>query len=416
MKYAVKAAGEKKFDIASSVRYTCEGIRSLIERIGPRAPGSPQEFAAQQIMAGDLEQWADDVKIEEFKVHRQAFMGFIPFTVVMGVLSILMFWLDKNLAGFILVLLGAFPAIPEFLMYKQFLDPLFPEQTSHNVYAVRKAKGETKKRIILCGHSDSQYEWTLNYLLGGIGMKAVLIPAVVGMIVSGVANLIKFILVQNGVAIEGGLKIFFTVVGVVLILFVPLILGFLLFQNPFRSVPGANDNLTGCYVGMSVLKELANADIRFENTEVCVMLSGSEEAGLRGAKAFAKAHKDELTEIETVVIALDTFRDTETLAIYDRDLSGTLRHDSQVKEMVKKAGANCGLNLTYESIYIGGSDAAAFTQQGIKSTCFNAMDPTPPRYYHTRLDSWEIMVPEAIQTGIEVMLETVCMYDEEGLQ
>lgn len=416
MKYAEKAANGKKYDIPAAVRYTCDSIKTLIEKIGPRAPGSPEEFAAQQHMADDLKQWADEVNIEEFKVHRQAFMGFIPFTVLMGLLSVLMFWLNKPLVGFILVILGAIPMIPEFVMYKKFIDPLFPSQTSHNVYAVRKPKGEVKKRIILVGHSDSQYEWTLNYLLGGVGMKLVLIPAVVGFIVSGVANLVKWILMYKEVEIVGGVATFLTVVGVALIVFALFMIGFLFFQNPFKSVPGANDNLTGCYVAMSVLKQLDEAGIRFDNTEVCVMLSGSEEAGLRGAKVFAKAHKDEFIETETVAIALDTFRDLETLAVYDRDLSGTLKHDAQVKKMVKDAGTNCGLNLTYESIYIGGSDAAAFTQEGIKATGFAAMDPTPPRYYHTRLDSWDLLVPEAIQTGIEVILETVCMYDEVGLQ
>jgi Zn-dependent M28 family amino/carboxypeptidase len=166
---------------------------------------------------------------------------------------------------------------------------------------------------------------------------------------------------------------------------------------------------------MSVMKTLAENDVRFENTDMCVLLTGSEEAGLRGAKAFVKAHKKELDDMETVVVAIDTMRDLEYLAVYDRDLSGTLKHDLQVKTLVKKAAANCGLDLPYASIYLGACDAAAFTQGGIKATGFAAMDPTPPRYYHTRLDTCELLIPEAIKTGIEVMLETVCLYDEEGL-
>ena len=43
------------------------------------------------------------------------------------------------------------------------------------------------------------------------------------------------------------------------------------------------------------------------------------------------------------------------------------------------------------------------------------MDPTPPRYYHTRLDDASCLVPEAIEAGIEVMIEAACMYDKEGL-
>ncbi len=163
-------------------------------------------------------------------------------------------------------------------------------------------------------------------------------------------------------------------------------------------------------------KLMDEADVRFENTEVQVILSGSEEAGLRGAKAYAKAHEKELKEIETVVVACDTMRDLKDMAVYDRDLSGTLKHDKQVKELVKKAALNCGYDIPYASIYLGACDAAAFTQKGIKATGFAAMDPTPPRYYHTRLDAPDMLVPEALKVGAEVLLETAFLYDAEGLK
>ena len=60
-------------------------------------------------------------------------------------------------------------------------------------------------------------------------------------------------------------------------------------------------------------------------------------------------------------------------------------------------------------------DAAAFTQKKIKATGFAAMDPTPPKYYHTRLDTPDLLVPEALEVGVKVLLETACLYDSEGL-
>lgn len=420
MKVAQELIGEKSYGIKETAAYACRRIKTLIEKFGPRAPGSPSEYAAQKSMAKEMKPWTDQVDIEEFTVHRQAFMGFIPFTIAMGVASVFLFWFNLPWLGTILAVLGGIPLVLEFAMYREFIDKLFPGHTSHNVIGVRKAQGETKKRIIFIGHADSQYEWTLNYKLGGNGMKAILIPAVVGFIITLIANIVKMICF-NFLHVDittGFWSIFFLVVGIVLFVFLPFFLAFLLFQNPFRSVPGANDNLSGCYVAIGIVKSLAEADIRFKDTEVIAMLSGSEEAGLRGAKAYVKAHKDELLDddIETIAIAVDTFRDLDDMAVYDRDMSGTVRHDMGVKELVKEAGAHCGFDLSYESVYIGATDAAAFTQGGIKATGFAAMDPTPPRYYHTRLDNWDMLVPEAIQAGIEIGLEATCMYAEEGLQ
>ena len=404
-----------KIDFESTVKYMVDKITFICDKIGPRAPGSPEELKAQESMAEDLKKWSDKVEIEGFTVHRQAFMGFIPFTVAMAIIATVLFFF-KPVVGFALTILGFIPLILEFLMYKQFIDPLFKGHPSHNVFATRKATGETKKRIIFIGHADSQYEWTLNYKLGGTGMKLFLIPAVVGLIICCVASLVKFIVVDLKGITTPGSEIFFLILGIVLCVFIIPYVGFLFFQSRTKSVPGANDNLSGCLTSMAVLKLMEENDVRFENTDVCVMLTGSEEAGLRGAKAYAKKHEKELKEIETVVVACDTMRDMEYMAVYDRDLSGTLKHDAQAKALVKQAALNCGFDIPYSSIYLGACDAAAFTQKGIKATGFAAMDPTPPRYYHTRLDTPELLIPEALEAGTKVLLETACLYDEQGLK
>lgn len=407
----------KDFDIDRQVEYAVKGITKVCRRIGPRKPGSPEEYRAQQWFQKDMKNYCEETRIEEFTLHRQGFMGFIPFTVACGIASVFVNWFASPIAALILCICAFVPLVFEFLMYKEFDDFLFPKQTSHNMIAVRKPKGEVKQRIVMVGHSDSQFEWTLNYLIGGLQAKLfVEIPAVVGLIVQTVFALVCIIAGRGGAAVNiQSARWFFILFFVVSCVFIPFEFAFLFFQSWTKSVPGASDNLSGCYVGMAAVKALDEAKVRFENTEVVVICSGSEEAGLRGSKAYAKAHEKELKEIPTCVVALDTFRDLETMAVYHRDLSGTLQHHEGTKVLVHDACANCGFDVKYESIYIGGSDAASFTQRGIPATGFAAMDPAPPRYYHTRLDTPENLRPEAIKAGIEIMIEACCMFDKDGI-
>ena len=401
-------------------------VSEIVTEIGPRPSGSEEELKAQQVLADRIRPYADKVATEPFEVHRQAFMGFIPFTVACGVLSVFLNWYWSPMLAFLFCVLAFVPLFFEFLRYDEFNDKLFPKQTSHNTYAVIPSAGETKQRIVMVSHSDSQYEWTLNWLFGQIkkiGDKgglvaklAVEIPAVVGLVIQTIFALVCWIVGKGapaGVITEP--RWFFKTFFIVSLVFIPLELSFIFFQSHTKSVPGASDNLSGCAVNLETVRAIHDAGIELSQTEIVSVFSGSEEVGLRGAKAFAKAHRDEYKDIPTIVVALDTFRDLEDMAIYDRDLSGTLRHDAQVKQLLKTAAKNCGRDLPYASIYVGGSDAAAFTRQGYKASTLAAMNPDPPLYYHTREDTVENMRPECIAVGIDIMVEAICIYDKEGL-
>ena len=155
---------------------------------------------------------------------------------------------------------------------------------------------------------------------------------------------------------------------------------------------------------------------RFENTEVRVVITGSEEAGLRGSKNYCKRHEKELKEIETLFLGTDTLKDLDYIAVYNRDLTGTVKNDERVCALVKKAAETAGIDLPYKSVYFGASDAAAVSQAGIPAATLAAMDPAPARYYHTRLDTEAILEPKSVEAGLNILLETVFLFDEQGLK
>ena len=338
-------ASESVKNYASSVRmytnYTVREIKKICKEIGPRPAGSESEKKAQEYIADQMRTAADEVTIEEFKLAPKAFMKFITIAGVFMLIALAFSFANIPLAAFILTLTAIVCVVAEFLMYKEFYDFLFPKKISHNVIGVRKASGELQKRIIFSGHVDSSFEWSythygtniLLFICGGFAVISLIAVCVLTALdaFNAYADGSQADTVCQWIQLAG-------------LLGSACAFGFVNFR---RCVDGANDNLTGTLSSVAVLKYLKDNDIRFENTEVIALSAGSEESGLRGSKAYMKAHKNDLTDVPTIFVGLETFRDYEDIAIYQRDMSGTVKMDAGVCSLLKKAGKQAGLDLPY---------------------------------------------------------------------
>lgn len=400
--------------------FTVREIKKICKEIGPRPSGEENEQKAQDYVENLMGGIADDVKRESFDVHPKAFMSWVLIDgIEMLVASVLMILAHLNVfpsisdglkgAAFGISVIAILLLLGEFLFYKEFIDFLFPKRTSSNVIAVRKAAGETKRRIIFAGHIDSAYEWRFTHLGGG--------KLLITMIILGIGSLV-LTLIMSVVSLfldEGVPAIVMTVIQAITI---PIFIAVMFFVNWKLCVTGANDNLTGVMASMAVIKYLKDNNIRFENTEVVAVSTGCEECGLRGAKAFAKAHAKEYAAdgTETVFMAVDTLHDYDYLGVYNKDMSGLVKLDAQAAKMAQKATEICGLDIPFATVSFGSSDAAAGQQGGIKSVALAAMDPTPAKYYHTREDTVNILDMKTIETGLKIMLETAFLFDEQGLR
>jgi hypothetical protein len=412
-------ASESVKNYAASVRmytnYTVREIKKVCKEIGPRPAGSESEKKAQEYIVEQMKTCADEVTMEPFKLAPNAFMSFIKicgtfllFAVAFSIIGGLAAIPALQFVSVALTAISFVCLIMEFLMYKPFYDALFPKKTSHNVIGVKKATGELKQRIIFSGHVDSSFEWTYTHLGGSVLLYICGIYAVVSLIGVCLINIFDaFNVFADGTTIDTVLfwaQLAFAPGGIVAICFV----------NFKRCVEGANDNLTGTFGSIAILKYLKDNDINFEHTEVIAMSAGSEESGLRGSKAYMKAHKGEFDDVPTVFIGLETFRDYEDIAIYQRDMTGTVKMDSGCCTLMKKAGLEAGLDLPYSSVYMGASDAAAVQQAGMPAVTLAAMNPGPPRYYHTRGDVGDNMIPKTVEKCLEIALNALFIYDEEG--
>lgn len=405
---------------AATQKYMVDGIRYVCENFKERSPGSHSERKAQKYLKGELEQWADKVEMEDFSVHPAAFMGWIPAAGCIGIISVIFFWLTYKgvvsgpglaIAATVFVLLALACLVIEFLMYREFVDFLFPRKVSRNVMARRAPSGEVKRRIIFGGHTDAANEWTYS-LHGGLkSLATVMSGSICGLIAVAIFDVIWVIhACVSGVYISK----FWLVCGIIQLILIPFFFAICFFINWKVVVDGANDNLTADFIAMGVLKEMADNDFRFENTEVCALLAGSEEAGLRGSVAYAKRHKEDLSDVETIFIAMDTMREIEQLQIYTNGCTGTQKNSNAVSEIIYEAGVNCGIEMPETELYPGAIDAEGFSRYGLMASGFCGVNHDPKTYYHTRLDTPDNMSEECINLSLDICLEAAKLYDEKG--
>ena len=345
-----------------------------------------------------------------------SFFGWIYFTITFVLLAIALYFVAP-IISLILIVAGLAIVFLQFGLYKKCVDRFFPELTGHNVTAVKKCTGEVKRRIFFNGHPDAAWEWPVNYALGGIGFEGHAVICALGAVYYMVISIIY--MVQNGISfgvIDTSSYLFKMALWG--LLFVPFLVGLYWMWNKNRIVDGANDNLSGCYMGIAILKALKDNGIELENTEVGVILTGSEEAGLRGAKAWCEAHKGEFDDVPTFIFSYDTIHDPKYLMTNYRDLNGTVKADKDVSDLFMEAAKE--LNIPCKKGWVpplgGATDSAAFAQAGFRATGVTGLNHKLEDYYHTRRDTYDNMNAEGLAGCYAVSVKALEMFDKGAKQ
>ena len=408
-----ESVGRYDSEVRLYTNYAIKHIKTMCKNFGPRPVGSEAEIKTQEYLAKELETTCDTVLTEEYKCSDKAFMSWVPIGATLIILSAIFFTLGLPVVSLAAGCLTLFLILAEFIFYKPVLDIFFPKKTSVNVTGIRKASGETKRRIIFSGHVDSAFEWTYTYHGGRPVVAGIIVTAVIAVLLNIGGGIYGVIAGDGIVWTDDNLAL--KILACAMYVTVPVMVAALFFCNYKRPVTGANDDLSGCMVSAAVLKFMDANNIRFENTEVVALMAGGEEAGLRGSKAWAKAHADEMKKdgVETVFVSLDTIREIDFMAIYDKDMTGMVKNDRRVAELIREGAKNAGHDVPIKTIELGSTDAAAISQAGLPAAAFTAMDPSPARYYHTRLDTEDNLDPKMLETGLKIALETAFLFDEK---
>ena len=90
--------------------------------------------------------------------------------------------------------------------------------------------------------------------------------------------------------------------------------------------------------------------------------------------------------------------------------------DVGIQDLLSRAAKECDIKFRVLPFPpgAGSTDAARFQRAGFRAGSILAVDHDLPTWYHTRLDTAEVMDKECLAKVIDLMLATFEIYDKEG--
>lgn len=400
-----------------SAQYMIDEITHICTTMPKRSPGDEGERVACQYMADVLKNdcGCERADVESFKENPGSFYGWIYITITCALASLVLFFFVP-IVSVILITIGLGLMVVQFGMYKKAIDFLFPEKTGSNVTAVKKCTGDVKARIFFNGHPDAAWNWPVNQHFGGTVYGAHIVISVIGALLLYALSIAACVQGHLAPAVASAASyggIFWA--GIACCIFVPFQIGMYFMWDEKTVVDGANDNLTGCYMGIAVLKAMKEAGIELEHTEVGVILSGSEEAGLRGAKAWCEAHTGEFDDVPTWIYSYDTIHDSKFLMVNYRDLNGTVKADKEVSDSFIEGAEQLGIKCNKGMVppFGGATDSAAFAQAGFRATGITALNHNLEDYYHTINDNANNLNKPCLSDCYAITVKCLANFDKK---
>jgi aminopeptidase YwaD len=383
----------------------------IIAAGGPRLAGSAAAKECALKLAKEAGTFCDRAAIESFSVHPGAFCGFIKVMIVLYLISLPLLpvfpW-----ASVALMSAGLVAFVGENILYDKTLDPFYPRVESFSVVGAVEPRGGVDRQVIISGHHDSARIFNLfvdrpelysRRLNRGIGTFCFLWAASIAV-----------------AAIHA------RAVGIVAALVFAVGFAFLLPLWRFAAkegTPGAGDNLASSVAALEmarVLRARRDAGKGLERTRVLFVSFDAEEAGLRGARAYAEAHRGELEALPTFAFNMDCVYRRDKLRLLLTDKNGRVKLDEAATRHVVAIGEGMGLSILAAPIAFltGGTDAAELAKAGARAVSLMGMDwsnSARSSVYHTPGDTVAAVEPGAVEAAIALGLRFALDVDEGKL-
>lgn len=265
------SSGEIPVPVApSDLEAAMATIRVLAEEIGPRRPTGPGELAAAEALVARLRSMGLAAETEEFRGY-STFAA--PFSIVLGLAAMpALMPLRWRLRRLLAAAAAVAALASEGSLLTAPLTRVLSRRPSRNVVATIEPAGEARRTLCLVAHMDTSRSGLIFH------------PRVVRWMPRWIAANSVLVLAQallEPFARRRGIRRLLALVRGALLASLGL-----LAEREARGVDvrGANDNASGCGIVVALAARLAAAPLA--STRVEVLITGCEEAGTLGARAY----------------------------------------------------------------------------------------------------------------------------------
>ncbi len=403
-------------------------ILEICENIGPRPPCSIQETKCAEYIKDNLKNYSDEVNIEEFSCHPDAYKIIMRLPMISIVIFTIIHWAYLFNASllFTIIMLIIVSIISLIIYYSltlnlEIIDPIFREKKSTNVFAKILPKNGNDKHnsdikehniILIGGHHDSNFEFKL------IRISPKLFSFVItSSIISGYLFLVIYI-INLFLIYNTNLNFIFIILNYIFLIgfsiLMPLYLYSAIIILSNDAVLGANDNLTSIAIIIEIAKYFF-IQKSLKNTELWLVSHGCEEIGVRGSKRFSKLHKNELKN--ALIINIDMIGDKNSnLKIDIKEEVSVIKLYKDLGFAISQLASKMNIDHTIGNIDAY-TDSMAYSQNGLKACSLIGLPKKGlPLYYHTKEDTPDKLDFNKLYLVFELLIEFIKKYDKREIE
>ena len=393
-----------------NIDYVIDTAELVLANSKERRAGSNGEEQAQHIFMNELKKFCDETREEKFKTHPGAGTLAEKILCALLILCVMLFYSAVNTGSVTNASISLLTSLAVFCIFSyKFifdgtkLDFITPSEISKNLLGVRCSRGETLNRVVLVARSDAPQSMRAHIN----GNKAPFILSICSLIGNTILFCSELLFLFMGAPQQIG---FFSFLSILCLGFVPFYVMSIFLINTHKVASGISSSIIPASILLSVMKQLHDNSFRYEKTEVCCLIVGSEYSSRAGAYHFAKKHKRLYRDVPTVFIPIEEITTTRKLAVFFKDGSGT-KGSSEVASVIGEAAENLDIKIHKEASLLGTSSYTPFAKNDFPACSLGTSKKHISKTISANADILQNVSKKAIADVGGLVIETLNYYD-----